>query len=215
MPPVPSTPTAVDALAERKRILDDNALLIQRRDKLREACGYYDAALAAVKEELEARHGADLTRDEISAVIDRAMATKEAEHQARFDDLVRREQTISSSVTELERKRLALGTTIEKNRKEVAKIDQEREEAIETHNKVLKRIHAERDHAQNEHAQAVGLFVAKRKEMAQAEADFTARERDLVERERKAAQKGRDLAIYEDRIRKAAAALPEPMPVRL
>ncbi len=210
-----STPTAVDANEERKRILAEVTLLKQERDTARRECTQWIEARDAVKGEVAAHLGLlKLTKDHDAMLSTTLLAKRDA---------IRNEIGVlegQRNARKLEEDNLIADIS----KKVAVQADLERKQAdlkadIDKHTTVAKEAH--REHEKNKEQKSAEIAALEKKLAdAKSELDRIKNEGDGIEKKNRdedirLATKGRDLAIYEARIREAAGKLDPPMNIIL
>lgn len=210
---MPQTATATDALAERKKILEGNAKLIQERDLIETDLKMLRSVSDALHQSINAMHGTTLTTREIADKFS-------ADLIARKDELRR---DINDSETRLETAKSELSrhtTLVDDKKKEVAgheaHLNIVRQEVANT---TAVANAAKTEHEKNKVTQGEELS-SLRSMILSASASLEAirkEEADLkafrVAEDIRLANKDHDLAVWEGRIRKAAAELDPPIEI--
>lgn len=200
MAPVSSTPTATDAMLERKQILDENAVLKQNRDRMRDEHDLYAAALTMIREKFEAMVGREAPVEDILAMLKENFRQKKqdltadiAVHESRLGSLKTDVASLAKTATDTQ-------DTIDAKTGELAQI-----EARIADRKII---------MAGDESRHTGLMVdlnvelAKTKEeLAAAQALLDTTNKDHLEKtawilkeEVRLSRRARDIAIYEGRI---------------
>lgn len=198
---VATTPTATDALLERKKILDENAVLVQELDKKRRELSDVEEALARSKKEhaeLTEQHIPQAKKELEDMHADHGRHTsriqKEVDgHEKRRDDMkaqaddaeARRDKALGEiNVVAAELVELELKTN---------EIKEKRKTEGDAHEKEMADHHASLSAVKTELAKATETLAATRKE------DAETKEKNLAE-EKRLTTKKRDLDIYHQRL---------------
>ena len=202
---VASTPTATDAWLERKKILEGNALHIQTRDNILRELAQYQPVLAAIKAEVAAH----LNLAEISPDIHALLSTKLMEHRDALNKQIDEKRAISQDLdaqTLLKQKALIGAQGTADNAQSILKGLQDE---VAKYQGLLEKTRSEHQSTLIETQNQIAPVV---EELSQARNHLhsTQLEEEVLLQSRQAedirlANKGRDLAIYESRIREAAA----------
>lgn len=199
---VPSTPTAADAMLDRKRILDENTVHVQTRDTLLREIAQWQPVLEAIKAEI----AASLGLPEITHKAHEMLSTKLLEQR---DEIQRQIDVKTAAVNDIDvqntlklRESAASEAAIETTRKTIAalKEDQEKHEGLtrsakEGHETQKLQIQSEIEPVKMELEQARNHLSGVRLE---EEVLLNNRQQEDI----RLARKGADLAIYEARVRK-------------
>lgn len=210
-----TTPTAADALAERKVILEGNSALLVLRDTLQQDVDRLQPVLVVIKEEIKASGALpELTRLQ-DAYLAAELAPKRQKAQQELDAVEKRirdkqAEEGASNGRILANKAIAAGhvaaiATLEQTHLEYA---QKARDSRERHASMMNTYQAEL-------MQIEVQLMEARKSLAKTQEE----EKGLLEHrsseELRLATKGRDLAIYEERIRKAGGQLDPPMQIHV
>ncbi len=200
--PVPSTPTATDALLERKKILEENAALIGRGDRAREETALWEIALAAVKKQFATATDAELDMDTLLGTLHENFTQKKETLQKEIDGHTLRRDTAKADAEDNEKRRDTAKTELEKAQKTSDELDTSihsrragmREEE-RSHNEKITFAAAQLSTTKSELDAATAKLEAIRKEDAETIAKNIAEETRLSRR-------ANDLLIWEGRVRK-------------
>jgi len=202
---VRTTATVGDALAQRKKILAEVTELTQKRDTAEREYRLWADALTAVKAELKAKGLTTIGSDEINKLV----AEKLQQTRKELQDDVR---TLEG---DREKKKAELKGLAEHSDRIGKEIDAKKTQKLVLEGDITEK----KNWYRGEHSTNTRRIVLKQKELAETETklkealqrigDIERKEAELTElrlsEETRLATKGRDLAIYEARIRKAAA----------
>lgn len=207
MTPVPTTTTATDANLERKKILQENTLLIQSRDTLRRETEGWQEARDAVRGELEARTGLVLSTGEYDNRLSTELRKKRDEITIDISHLEKLKDFKRNEIARLDKTTVEQKTDISK--KEKAKQKLQAEIALEAAEfKKTHKVHIDEIEEASLQSQKVNKALLKaRGELAKIEKEAVEKKSWIMAEEKRLGLKGRDLAIYEGRIRKAAEAV--------
>ena len=207
METVPSTATATDALQDRKKILDENAALLQQRETLQREVGGWEEARNAVRGELEAHSGLVLSTSEYGEKLDLALRKKKDDLKDEISTLTDTRDFRKNEVESLGRESLDKKTEVDSHNRTIEGLKGE----ISHHtNELVKKHREHHDFVENASAQTNSMLlrIANAKtELEKINKEVADKTEWIMAEEKRLGNKGRDLAIYEGRIRKAAEAV--------
>jgi hypothetical protein len=207
METVPSSATATDANLERKRLMDENASLLQQNELLKRENEGWNEANGAVRGELEARTGLVLSTDEYENVLSTTLRKKRDDLKDEISILTDTRDFRKNEVVSLERESFDKKTEVGNHQGTVIALKDE----IERHSADLAK--GRKDHhdfVENASKETNGMLLRldnARTELAKVNKEMAEKTTWIMAEEKRLGNKGRDLAIYEGRIRKAAAAV--------
>lgn len=213
MPTVPSTPTATDALLARKEILEGNAVLLHERDTLSQEVAMWEHVLAVIREEVKATGALpELTRLQDAAMVSE-LGPRRKKAQQELDQQESRiganQHLITAQTAKIEAQRQQMTA----NDRQITVLRDKRQTHEEA-TRVARETHAT---TSNELQTALMAHMVKMDEAKKALQSTENEEQELrrmrATEEMRLGTKGRDLAIYEARIREAAAKLNPPMDI--
>lgn len=204
MASVRSTPTATDALAQRKKILAEVSELTQKRDTVQREYLVWASALAAVKDDLKNKKVSVATEEEIKKVATlsahkqrdtlqrdiRALEQRKTLKEAELDGLSILRDKVEKEILAKTAQNTALGGEIERKQAWFKTEHADNVAHIEGMRKELEDITVRVEQAREE-IRDIDRKVSEKTEW-------------ILQEEKRLVTKGRDLAIYENRIRKAA-----------
>lgn len=213
MPPASQSMTAADALLERRKVVDETAAFIQRRDRAQAECEAWEAARNAVKAEMGAIRGlSQVTREVDSSVAEKLAESRELRQQ----ELSALEASISARTAELARVIAEVSETGRQGKAHEAWSESLRLQAADAASALNAAKGAHQDAIARMRAELsiVGAALeGARAEIAEVRKEREGHEAMVREEDARLARRGADLAIYETRIRRMAAvagmALPE------
>lgn len=194
------TPTATDALRDRKQILDENALLIQQRDLLKMEVMQYQGALSAVVEELKAKGALSESHIGVHNTVMGILTEQRGDALRKVVSLEGHHGKLTDEIPILEAKKASLTQEISDHEKKRELMEGEASQVATDHN--AKKASLDRELAgisedlkikKDELSTATTELATAREEAVQKKAWMLAEEKRL-------ALKGRDLAIYEERL---------------
>lgn len=212
---IATTPTAADALAERKAILEGNKALIVERDTLRQEVEMLQPVLAAIKEEIRSSGALpDLTRlQDVAAAA--ALAPKRQKALQELDMACMRGNARKLVVALQDSKIRANNAILAAQEQRIqtliaTAVDHEHQTraAREKHAGVLNDLQVELSQM---HLQV----VEAKKSLADTQAEDQATKAFRASEEIRLARKATDLDIYEARIRERAGQLDPPMQIHV
>lgn len=212
MAPVQSTPTAADALEQRKTILAENAGFVRDRDRAKAECHEWEAARDAVKAEMGAINGLSQVTREVDQAIAERLSGNRAAKQKELDDLnasieakkaeiTANDMTITSQTATI----VEQGKALETIKANTATHVEALHTAKDDHSKFLEK-------AGTEQAVVTTELTTSRKEIDDNRKERLDYEAHVRDEDKRLATRGADLAIYENRIRRQAAAIGYTLP---
>lgn len=203
---VRSTPTAADAMLERKKILDENALHIQTRDTTLREIAQWQPVLADIRTEIAAlTDGTDTVLQVHQLLSTKLMEQRDSlqrqvdEKTARLNDLDVAERTRSKEAETADKALATVQARITILKAEAATHENLTRAAKEEHEANKARIASEIAPLRNDLEQA-------RNHLAGVKIEEEVLLNNRMAEDARLARKGTDLAIYENRMRKFAAA---------
>lgn len=201
---VSSTPTSTDALIERKKILDENALLRQQHDILKRQCDELNIAKEEVRIELDKKYKSiDSATDihkKVSKIIEdenTLLYTKNYNAYRVYLSKKENEEALIKSIEEKEKKASYITDRIESLQKE--------KDEIETLYKNLRQEHELKIESRKKELNDIETKTSDFKIILDADKKNHAdKEQWIIAEESRLAQRASDIRIYEARIRKMA-----------
>lgn len=201
---VRTTPTATDALAERKKILEENTLLVQQRDTLRREVGQWIEAKNAVMEYMKVLGVNTVEKERLGELLSSDFMEQREALRYEIRELEKKCASRQAEVNGILEYKNALDNDIETRRQRIVVLDGDIE------HKLLWFQTEHRDNAERIKSQTneLGLLSAQlasiRSEMQDTKRAISDKTEWMLSEEKRLATRARDLAIYENRIRKAA-----------
>lgn len=203
---VHSTPTAADAMLDRKRILDENAVHIQTRDTTLREIAQWQPVLAAIKAEVSALTGVPDAAHKANELLSTTLMEQRDVLQRQIDektavlnDLDVADRTRKAEAEAADKALATVQATIATLKGEAAKHEDLTRAAKEEHEANKSRINSEIGPLRNDLEQA-------RNHLAGVKIEEEVLLNNRLAEDARLARKGADLAIYEARVRKLAAA---------
>lgn len=204
---VRNTPTAADALLERKKINDEIAILTQKRDTARRECEQWASAKEAIRLELAAKTGLVFSTEQYDKLLSLDLKKQREEIRTSIEELERSHATKKLSHTDIMAAvnvATELKEKIEKNI-ETLKVDEGfHKKAAE----VARLDHLEAKESKEKVLGEIDKKIADANKLLQAiNTEREEKQPWILQEETRLARKASDLAIYEARIRKMAVAV--------
>jgi chromosome segregation ATPase len=204
MESVSKTPTATDANLERKKILEEVTQLIQQRDLLRMETQGWNEARNAVRGELEANTGLVLSTGEYDDRLSTELRKKRKSIQEEIDKLSQIREFRKNEVVSLERESINKKTEADSHKKTITALKNE----IDRQSVELTRKKRESEEFVDKNDRETNGMILRldnaRTELTKINKEVKDKTTWIMTEEKRLGNKGRDLAIYENRIRKAA-----------
>lgn len=210
-----STETSVDRNAAKKALEGEIAALVRERDLARIETMQYVAARDSVVGELKAKGALNDTTIGIHSTVMNVLADQRGEALRKVEGIEGDHKRLSTEVPELEAKKAALLREIAEHGTQVTKLKNERENTALEHNKA--KVAKDEELGQLDKALLAkhGELTAATDDLKIAREEHAQKKAWILSEEARLGNKGRDLAIYEARIREAAAKMDPPMNIIL
>ena len=200
----PSTPTAADALADRKRILDENAGYVSRRDTAKAEALRWEGVVEQAKRELA--NIEDLTRTAISngQHVEESISERRKELEGLIVRMESRLAATEEAIRKADDDLSAKSRHLDAADEQLAELKRE----IGRHVIITQDAHAEHESGRLERLAAIealdGQILAKKAELEGMEGSQRAREDALTAKEERLIEKEANLHIYEARVNRLA-----------
>ena len=200
MAPTSSTRTSIDALVERRQIVDGNAKLKAETESLRREHAVWVQAVEAIKERYSAHTAADLPIEEVAAMLKENFQKKREDHETAIQKASDTLAGIKSEITAHTTMKRAVEGVWEQRQADLAAI----EASLETrkgemrveearHASILENLQTAQISARQDLDANLAQTAAIKAEQAEKTAWILKESMRLSTRER-------DIAIYEDRV---------------
>lgn len=210
-----TTATASDAWVARKELLDSNAILVQQKDTLLREVAQWQTVRDAIREEIAAHVGLPVLTETLHNMLSTTLMEQRDALRQEIEEKTQKSEDMDVRNTVLTKQISEKEGAIQAKIDRVATLAQEESEWT-----------SKRDAAREEHNRDVEAMQNKRalvlEELNQATNHLTGvkiEEEVLLQNrtneEMRLSQKSRDLAIYESRIREAAAKMDPPVNIIL
>lgn len=215
MEPVTATRTSTDAGLEQRQIREANALLVQQRDTILREISQWQPVLYTIRAECAAHTDLPTLRNKITESISIHLLERKDilqreidEKEARKGDLTLRVSQLDQQAIEKEGALAAKTTQLEGLKTETAQWEEKGRSAQTAHQSA-------KEGMEKELGELVPQVEQARNHLAGVKLEEEVLLQNRQAEEIRLSTKSRDLAIYEGRIREAAAQLNPPMQINL